>query len=311
MKHKNIFILVFALSIIFSIKFRVLAFEDEILKTKYPDYKLEYSLNNVPIDKKFVIHFSEDIKSECVNNECIELLDSSLQNKVPIYFNYLDKKDIQVVPKDNLAYGQVYYLIVNNFAKSINNEEIKNGVICKVMVKNQNEIVPIPSTNTPTTLLDSQKDFIQKISYGAKQTYYKYKVFPSVTIAQAILESAWGTSDKAIECNNLFGIKADKSWTGSKKDFPTKEWVDGKVVNIVTGWRVYSSIEDSIEDHGKFLYSRPWYAKAGVFEAQNYKEQIQSIHNAGYATDPNYASKVCEIIEKYDLWKYDIDNNLY
>lgn len=150
-----------------------------------------------------------------------------------------------------------------------------------------------------------QDKFIGTILLGAEKNYDSYKVLPSITIAQAILESGWGKSDKAVKYNNLFGIKADKNWTGKRVKLTSKEWIGGKMKNVISNWRVYDSIEDSIIDHGKFLYTRPWYTNAGVFKAKDYVEQIRAIKKAGYCTDPSYVSKVCSLINKYNLWKYD------
>jgi flagellum-specific peptidoglycan hydrolase FlgJ len=162
--------------------------------------------------------------------------------------------------------------------------------------------------NIASSLLNStspQYKFIGTVLEGAVKNYDIYKIYPSVTIAQAILESGWGKSDKAIKYNNLFGVKADKSWQGKTVRLSSKEWIGGRMISITSTWRVYNSLKDSIIDHGKFLYTRPWYANAGVFKAKNYVEQITAIKKGGYCTDPNYVSKVCRIINQYNLWKYD------
>jgi flagellum-specific peptidoglycan hydrolase FlgJ len=150
-----------------------------------------------------------------------------------------------------------------------------------------------------------QDKFIGTVLQGAVKNYDECKIYPSVTIAQAILESGWGKSDKAVKYNNLFGIKADKNWKGKKVQLISKEWSGGKMKNVTSNWRVYNSLEESIIDHGKFLYTRPWYANAGIFKARNYVEQISAIKKGGYCTDPSYVTKVCTIINKYSLWKYD------
>ena len=63
-------------------------------------------------------------------------------------------------------------------------------------------------------MTDKQKKFIEQISKGAISGWRKYKVLPSITIAQAIIESGWGTSGLTVNAKNLFGIKANSSWTG-------------------------------------------------------------------------------------------------
>lgn len=267
----------------------------------YPDYKVISEFNDIPVDKKFTIHFSKKLNKKLVNSGIIEIKDNDM-NSIPIKINTVDDK-IEVIPQTNLNYGQTYCLIIHNMKNG--QGWIKNGVICPIKVKTIDSLPDNNNNNTEETKELSQQEFIDMVSPGAIETYKKYRVFPSVTIAQAILESNWGRSDKAAQCKNIFGIKADKSWTGEKMELPTTEWVNGKLTPALAEWRVYSSFSESIEDHGKFLYTRPWYAKAGVFEAVNYKEQIIAIKSAGYATDPKYPEKICSLIERYELWKYD------
>ena len=144
---------------------------------------------------------------------------------------------------------------------------------------------------------------IEKIRSSAQKCYSKYKLLPSVTIAQAILESAWGKSDLAVKYNNLFGIKALRDWDGKVANVETTEWVNGSKIKVIQPFRVYDSWDESIDDHCKFL-QKDWYA--GVFEANTPEEQIDAIIAGGYCTDPNYKTKLCELIRKYNLKEYDV-----
>ena len=157
--------------------------------------------------------------------------------------------------------------------------------------------------------MDSEKiDFIESISDGAISNYNKYGILPSITMAQAILESGWGNSELAVTHNNLFGIKADSRWNGAIATIVTSEnYNDSTIANF----RKYDSINESIEDHGKFLYENSRYAEYGLFNGKNYKEQAQALENAGYSTvknengEPIYADKLIALIEKYNLMQYD------
>lgn len=149
--------------------------------------------------------------------------------------------------------------------------------------------------------LSAQKiKFIEDTSIGAKEGYAKHGVLPSLTIAQAILESNWGKSN--IE-NNLFGIKAGKNWTGKVANRKTKEYYNGKWQYIHTNFRAYNSFADSIKDHAKLLGSLSRYK--GVLAAEDYKQAAMEVWKAGYATDPEYPQKLIQIIERYNLQKYD------
>ena len=152
---------------------------------------------------------------------------------------------------------------------------------------------------------EEQRAFILKLVPIAQDNYNDYGIFPSVTIAQAIHESAWGKSDLSVKANNLFGVKADSSWKGQTIDMQTQEHINGSNITVMAKWRKYDSFEDSVKDHGKFLKENPRYEQSGVFKAKDYKEQAYAIRMAGYATDPQYASLICNIIESYSLNIYD------
>ena len=152
-----------------------------------------------------------------------------------------------------------------------------------------------------------QQEFISKLVPIAEANYNEFGVFPSVTIAQAIHESGWGESGLSVQANNLFGIKDDTSWSGDILELPTQEYVNGEPVTTMAKWRSYDKFEDSVRDHGKFLRENQRYEDAGVFNAENYIEQVQAIKLAGYATDPEYANLICNTIEAYSLNLYDFD----
>ena len=152
---------------------------------------------------------------------------------------------------------------------------------------------------------EEQRAFILKLVPIAQDNYNDYGIFPSVTIAQAIHESAWGKSDLSVKANNLFGVKADSSWKGQTIDMLTQEHINGSNITVMAKWRKYDSFEYSVKDHGKFLKENPRYEQSGVFKAKDYKEQAYAIRMAGYATDPQYASLICNIIESYSLNIYD------
>ena len=141
--------------------------------------------------------------------------------------------------------------------------------------------------------------FINKLKPGAISGYKKYNILPSLTIAQAILETGWG---KASIGNNLFGIKANASWKGKVQTVKTHEFINGKKVYIDAKFRDYNSIEESLEDRFKLL-SNNRYKK--VVQAKDYKEAANEIYKAGYATDPQYPQKLIQIIEQNKLYEYD------
>lgn len=148
-------------------------------------------------------------------------------------------------------------------------------------------------------------DFITQIANSIKDQ--KLNVLPSVTIAQAMLESNWGKSDLAINGKNLFGIKASKDWKGEIYTKQTKEQDSSKTYTITANFRKYKSWLESIQDHDKFFVSTPWRIQnyQRVLKSTNYKEQAQALQACGYATDRQYANKLINLIEKYNLQEFD------
>jgi flagellum-specific peptidoglycan hydrolase FlgJ len=154
--------------------------------------------------------------------------------------------------------------------------------------------------------------FITKIKDEAETTYKTYKIYPSITIAQAILESGSGGSELASKYNNLFGIKA-YNWSGPTVELETGEGFDSVVFAY---FRVYSSWSDSILDHGKFLNDNITYAQHGVFTANSCEQQAQALQEAGYATVQDasgnyiYAQMLLQLINQYNLKQYDAESIL-
>jgi flagellum-specific peptidoglycan hydrolase FlgJ len=143
-------------------------------------------------------------------------------------------------------------------------------------------------------------DFIKRFSDSAKAAATKWKVPTSVLLAQAAHESGWG---KHIKGNAYFGIKG-QSIHGSSVDFATTEVIDGKTISIKDTFRAYQDFAESADDYGRFLSENPRYKKC--FEHQKDPYQfVKALAAAGYATDPNYSTKISNIIRGYELTKYD------
>lgn len=143
--------------------------------------------------------------------------------------------------------------------------------------------------------------FLKEIKSGALELWKKFGILPSIAAGQAALESAWGESGLATKYNNLFGIKG--SYQGNSAMLNTWEVYGGERYDIKDNFRAYPNWSTSILDYGVFLTVNQRYKKA--IGLKDYKDQIKAIHNAGYATDPQYADKVISIIEKYGLDDWD------
>ncbi|MDR2120136.1 MAG: glucosaminidase domain-containing protein [Tannerella sp.] len=142
-------------------------------------------------------------------------------------------------------------------------------------------------------------------TYGAYiMAYYKtavrqqekYGIPASIILAQAILESSAGQSFLALGGNNHFGIKCS-DWNGLCIH---KDHEDGRAC-----YRKYLAAADSYEDHSRFLVERPHYRPLFKLKITDYRNWAKGLKQYGYATDPQYAAKLTDIIETYELYRYD------
>jgi len=143
-------------------------------------------------------------------------------------------------------------------------------------------------------------DFIAAMLPGARQCQQATGVPVGVTLAQAACESAWGAKAPG---NNLFGIKADASWTGPTVSFLTHEELNGRWVEITAAFRAYPDFAGSLVDHGRFLRNNPRYA--ACFATGDSILFAHGVATAGYATADNYAQTLCAIINGHNLTQYD------
>lgn len=126
----------------------------------------------------------------------------------------------------------------------------------------------------------------------------------ALILAQAALESNWGRSTSVARANNIFGIKADKSWTGERWNMVTREVRNGVSVMENAAWRVYKTVGDALKDRTAFLRGNPRYASAGLFAAGtlgNAIKEAQALLRAGYATDPAYVTKITSVLNGQTL----------
>ena len=154
-----------------------------------------------------------------------------------------------------------------------------------------------------------QDIFIKKVKDGAIAGWHEGKILPSVTIAQACLESGWGTSELATKANNLFGIKAKDDWKGEYYTVKTAEYdKNNKKFYIDAAFRKYRNWQTSLVDHAKFFHEG-WreghYTSHGVIGQTDYKKACRGLQSAGYATSQAYAGQLIGLIEMYKLYEYD------
>ncbi|MDR3126981.1 MAG: glucosaminidase domain-containing protein [Tannerellaceae bacterium] len=154
----------------------------------------------------------------------------------------------------------------------------------------------LPLSAAPASTNEACRKYIQKYAALAIQQRNKYRIPASITLAQGIMESGAGLSELARKSNNHFGIKCHQDWKGGRvfHDDDRK----GEC------FRKYKKVEDSFEDHSRFL-ERPRYLSLFKYKLTDYKKWAHGLQSCGYATDRTYASKLIKIIEDYDLHQFD------
>ena len=193
------------------------------------------------------------------------------------------------------------------------------GLGCKIYEEPKVEVAT-PTTGLQATILASMTNeaIIAKVGPLFTEDQKKTGVLASVSMAQFLLESAYGKSELAQEANNCFGMKKNLSgntWAGSAWDGKsiyakeTKEQhTDGTYTTIVAEFRKYGCIEDSIADHSAYLVGAKKGTAlryAGLKGETDYKVAAQIIKDGGYATSLSYVSSLCNLIEELGLTKYD------
>lgn len=151
---------------------------------------------------------------------------------------------------------------------------------------------------TKDSMFDSPEDFVETLRPYAEQVAEKYGMDAKAIIAQAAVETGWGKfvihNSDGESSHNLFGIKANSHWDGKQAVVDTLEFNSGIPQKQKAAFRSYASLEEAVDDYGRFIVTQPRYQQAveQASDAHSYTRELQS---AGYATDPNYASKIMAV----------------
>jgi len=158
------------------------------------------------------------------------------------------------------------------------------------------------SEPTQAVNFDTPKSFVSSLKPYADKAAKALGVDATLLIAQAALETGWGqkvVKNARGSSNNLFNIKADRSWQGNKVATQTLEYHQNTPVMEKAAFRSYNNYQDSFNDYVRFLERNPRYTTALQHQGNN-EQFIRGIHKAGYATDPQYADKVLRVKSQID-----------
>ncbi|MCM2971619.1 flagellar assembly peptidoglycan hydrolase FlgJ [Larsenimonas suaedae] len=142
--------------------------------------------------------------------------------------------------------------------------------------------------------------FLDKVGSAAERASQVVGISSRLIVAQAALETGWGkheikTADGG-QSHNLFNIKATPGWKGDASNVMTTEYIDGQAQKLRDGFRVYGSYEESFNDYARLLTQNSRYD--GVVEAKSDEAAAWQLQNSGYATDPQYATKLISIMRQ-------------
>ena len=155
--------------------------------------------------------------------------------------------------------------------------------------KKPKEVVIVPK-------IINTEDYVKFYSNIAMDEMIQFGIPASITLAQGILESGAGKGRLAVQANNHFGIKCH-DWNGKKIYHDDDEEQEC--------FRKYDNPEYSYRDHSLFLTNRGRYSFLFDLIKDDYKQWARGLKKAGYATDPKYPQKLIDLIQRYQLYKYD------
>lgn len=159
------------------------------------------------------------------------------------------------------------------------------------------------STDLKTTenSFKTPDEFINTLRPYAEAAAEKLGVPANILLAQSALETGWGNRmiqhSKGGNSHNLFGIKADHRWQGQYVNVSSVEYIDGKAKREFSNFKVYESYKQSFDDYVDFIKNNDRYRSA-LESNKTGEAYIKALQEAGYATDPQYADKVINIVRR-------------
>ena len=148
--------------------------------------------------------------------------------------------------------------------------------------------------------------FFKKYAFFAILNQINTGVPASITLAQSALESGWAGSGLTQNANNFFGIKANGNWKGATYSADTGEFYDNQYTIVQNElFRAYKSPYYSFKDHSNFLQENKRYSDLFLLSPSDFTGWANGLQLAGYATSPTYASKLINMVNQYELYKYD------
>jgi flagellar protein FlgJ len=149
------------------------------------------------------------------------------------------------------------------------------------------------------SISSSQENFVMLLKPHAEKAAAELQINPDVLIAQIALETGWGKhvihNKQGDNSFNLFNIKAGSQWQGDKVNVNTLEYRDGIAANEKADFRKYADYSESFSDYVRLMKNNPRYQQA-LDAGTNSSAYAEALQSAGYATDPQYAKKIKQLL---------------
>lgn len=205
---------------------------------------------------------------------------------------------LELGEKKSLGIADMLMRQLGHQPKNDMNTPFNQMIVSKPPVQSA-EKASVPEAEPDT--FDTPQEFIDFMRPLAEKAAARLGVNVEVLIAQSALETGWGKKIirdvDGTSSHNLFGIKANSQWQGDSTRVNTLEFIDGAMQKTRDTFRVYNSFAESFDDYANFLMSNPRYENA-VNNVSDSEGFISALQQAGYATDPRYADKIIDIMQR-------------
>jgi flagellar protein FlgJ len=288
----------------------------------YTDLNALASLKNAPASAATIKAVSEQVEALFLQMMLKSMRDASdatgeqTSNETGMYQDMFDKQVALTLSKrQDLGIARLFERQLGGKAPDGKEQGLKNLGAAQGGAQSSYQLKQPPKETLPDSrgraapptganISEQASEFVQQVLPTIRQAAAAIGVNPLGMLAQAALETGWGqrmprTADGSSSLN-LFGVKVGGDWSGARAVADTVEISDGVAKQTRTAFRAYGSIEESVGDFARLLTSSPRYrdAVAAGGSAQAY---VQSIAKAGYATDPEYANKLNEVLNSGTL----------
>jgi peptidoglycan hydrolase FlgJ len=243
--------------------------------------------------------YDQQLSTQLAGSPGVGLADLIVKQLSPKHDQTLEKRDITEYVKDSLASlpnGLIPEPVVTKHPKGKFSAAGLDEFAVEPLAEPAESLKIEVSENVGG--ISSKQQFLNQLLPLAEQAAGELGVDPKMLLAQAALETGWGNSviknRDGSSSYNLFNIKTGKAWSGKQATVSTLEFEQGIPKRTMAGFRAYNSYRDSFNDYVKFLKANPRYSDA-LKQAANPAGYIRELQQAGYATDPQYATKVLAI----------------